>query len=106
MTRRHQPGEPLTESEVKTLELVAQGMTYREIGERLSVQPASVRNRLTNAIAKLGARNSTQAVVLAIVHGYLRVSRPRSPRRAVPDWTRIARPEDCRAPRRITQRQG
>ena len=106
MTRRHRPGEPLTVAEVQTLELIAEGRTYKQIGERLCISAATVRNRVTNVIAKLGARNATHAAVLAVAYGWLRVGRPHEQRRPVPNWTRIARPQDCRAPHRITQRQG
>lgn len=59
-------GKPaLTARERLAIQLLAEGCENREIAERLSLSPSSVRLCLTSAFAKLGARNRTDAVVKA-----------------------------------------
>jgi len=45
---------PLTEREVRILQLVARGHTNREIGAQLQVGGATIRDRLTRIYWKLG----------------------------------------------------
>ena len=63
-------GEPdelksLTAQERRILELVAEGMTNRQIGERLFLAEKTVKNYMSNVLAKLGLERRTQAAVLA-----------------------------------------
>jgi LuxR family maltose regulon positive regulatory protein len=57
--------EPLTEREMEVLRLLAAGLTYREIAERLVVSPETVKKHSGNIYGKLGAGNRTQAVARA-----------------------------------------
>jgi DNA-binding NarL/FixJ family response regulator len=57
--------EPLSEREQEILELLAQGLSNREIATRLSLAPGTVKNYVTNILQKLGARDRTQAALRA-----------------------------------------
>ncbi len=57
--------EPLTLREEGVLELLAAGLTNREIAERLGVSPETVKKHVGNLFAKLGVRNRTEAVAKA-----------------------------------------
>ena len=55
--------EPLTERELDVLRLLAQGMSNREIGNKLSLTEGTVKNYVTNVLQKIGARDRTQAAL-------------------------------------------
>jgi len=48
---------PLTLAERRAALLVADGLTYKEAAQRLSISPATVRNQLHSVYKKLGAVN-------------------------------------------------
>jgi two-component system, NarL family, response regulator DevR len=52
----------LTERERKVLELIGEGLSNREIGERLFLAEKTVKNYVTSVLAKLGMERRTQAV--------------------------------------------
>jgi two-component system, NarL family, response regulator DevR len=55
----------LTEQERKVLALVAEGLTNRQIGDRLSLAEKTVKNYVSSILSKLGLERRTQAAVLA-----------------------------------------
>jgi two-component system response regulator DevR len=55
----------LTEQERKILALIAEGMTNRQIGERLFLAEKTVKNYVSSILSKLGLERRTQAAVLA-----------------------------------------
>ncbi|RVX41844.1 LuxR family two component transcriptional regulator [Nonomuraea polychroma] len=55
----------LTEREREVLALVGQGLSNNEIGTALSLSPATARTHVSHAMAKLGARDRAQLVVIA-----------------------------------------
>jgi two-component system response regulator DevR len=55
----------LTGQEHKILALVAEGMTNRQIGERMSLAEKTVKNYVSSILSKLGLERRTQAAVLA-----------------------------------------
>jgi two-component system, NarL family, response regulator DevR len=55
----------LTEQERKILACIAEGMTNRQIGERLFLAEKTVKNYVSSLLAKLGLERRTQAAVLA-----------------------------------------
>ncbi len=55
----------LTSQERAILELVAQGLTNRQIGEQLFLAEKTVKNYMSNVLAKLGLERRTQAAVFA-----------------------------------------
>jgi DNA-binding CsgD family transcriptional regulator/putative methionine-R-sulfoxide reductase with GAF domain len=62
----------LTRREREILPLLAGGRTNREIGRDLGLNTGTVRNLVSRLQLKLGAKNRTHAVVLAIEHGLLK----------------------------------
>jgi len=54
--------EPLSERELEVLQLLAEGCTNREIGERLYISLSTVKGHISNINGKLLARNRTEAV--------------------------------------------
>jgi DNA-binding CsgD family transcriptional regulator len=63
-------GEPeelaaLTPQERRILELIAQGLTNRQIGEHLFLAEKTVKNYVSSLLAKLGLKRRTQAAILA-----------------------------------------
>lgn len=68
---RPEPGNPyaaLTEQERRVLELIGEGLTNRQIGERLFLAEKTVKNYVSSILAKLGLQRRTQAAVLAVEH--------------------------------------
>jgi two-component system, NarL family, response regulator DevR len=61
----HQELAGLTDQERKILALVAEGMTNRQIGERLYLAEKTVKNYVSSILSKLGLERRTQAAVLA-----------------------------------------
>jgi two-component system, NarL family, response regulator DevR len=59
------PLADLTEREREILELIGHGMTNRQIGEQLHLAEKTVKNYVSNLLAKLGMERRTQAAVLA-----------------------------------------
>ena len=59
------PTARLSEQERTVLELIGQGLTNREIGERMFLAEKTVKNYVSHLLAKLGLQRRTQAAVLA-----------------------------------------
>lgn len=59
----------LSEREKEVLTETARGLSEREIADRLTISPHTVRNHLANAREKLEARNKVHAVTLAAQQG-------------------------------------
>src|SRR6478672_9371289 len=55
----------LTEREREILTLIAEGLTNRQIGQRLYLAEKTVKNYVSSLLAKLGLERRTQAAVLA-----------------------------------------
>ena len=55
----------VTPRELEILQLIAEGLTNREIGERLFVSENTVKTHSANLFSKLNARRRTQAVSIA-----------------------------------------
>ncbi|HEY2790994.1 MAG TPA: response regulator transcription factor [Micromonosporaceae bacterium] len=62
---------PLTPREADVLRAAATGITTEQIGIDLSLSGTTVRNYLSNAIAKIGARNRIDAIRIARDAGWL-----------------------------------
>jgi two-component system, NarL family, response regulator DevR len=61
----HEELAELTEQERKILALIAEGMTNRQIGERMHLAEKTVKNYVSSILSKLGLERRTQAAVLA-----------------------------------------
>jgi DNA-binding NarL/FixJ family response regulator len=59
----------LTEREIEVLKEVATGKRNREIGETLFISEKTVKNHISNILAKLNANDRTEAAMLAARHG-------------------------------------
>jgi len=55
----------LTEQEMRLLEYIAEGLTNRQIGERMYLAEKTVKNYVSNVLGKLGVERRTQAAVIA-----------------------------------------
>jgi len=55
----------LSEQERTVLELIGEGLTNREIGERIFLAEKTVKNYVSHLLAKLGMQRRTQAAILA-----------------------------------------
>jgi DNA-binding CsgD family transcriptional regulator len=62
----------MTRREVEILELIAQGLSNREIAEKLCVSENTVKTHCSRVFDKLGAKRRTQAVQLGKELGLLR----------------------------------
>ncbi|WKX69860.1 response regulator transcription factor [Streptomyces sp. XD-27] len=67
------PGEPavpqLTERETEVLRLVAKGLSYKQIAERLVISHRTVQNHVQNTLGKLQLHNRVELVRYAIERG-------------------------------------
>lgn len=70
---RRATASTLTEREEEVLGLVAQGLSNRQIGERLFISTKTVSVHVSNLLAKLGASGRAEAVSLAHQRGLLEV---------------------------------
>ena len=59
------PLEALTEQERRILELIGEGLTNRQIGERMFLAEKTVKNYVSAVLSKLGLQRRTQVAVLA-----------------------------------------
>jgi len=62
---------PLSERELEVLRLLAGGRSNREIASELFLAEGTVKNHVTNVLAKLNARDRTQAALRARALGLL-----------------------------------
>lgn len=67
--REHLPQPALTPRQVEVLRLAAQGLSNKEIGERLGTASGTVKIHIQNILDKLGAADRTHAVTIALRRG-------------------------------------
>ena len=63
--------EALTARETEVIRLMAGGYSNREIAGALHKSEGTIKNHVSNILAKLGVRDRTRAVLKAIEHGLL-----------------------------------
>ena len=63
--------EPLTPREVQVLELLAEGLPNKAIAARLQISDQTVKFHVSSISGKLGAKNRTDAVRLAVRRGLI-----------------------------------
>jgi DNA-binding NarL/FixJ family response regulator len=63
------PVDQLTERETEVLKMVAKGMSYKQIAERLVLSHRTVQNHVQNTLRKLQMNNRVQLTRWAIEHG-------------------------------------
>jgi DNA-binding NarL/FixJ family response regulator len=64
----------LTPREKEILRALADGLSDKEIADRLFIGDKTVRNHVTSLLGKLGADSRLQALVIAIRHGIVRIA--------------------------------
>jgi DNA-binding NarL/FixJ family response regulator len=67
----HAMHDSLTEGEITVLRFVAEGNSNKQIGNRLRLAEDTVKGRMKNILAKLGATDRTQAVMIALRRGFI-----------------------------------
>lgn len=67
--REHQPGDDLTARERQVLQLLADGLTNKEIAVSLALSEHTVSFHVKNILSKLHLRNRAQAVAYAVRTG-------------------------------------
>jgi NarL family two-component system response regulator LiaR len=74
-----QSPEQLTERETEVLQLLAQGMSNKEIGAALVITEKTVKTHVSSILAKLGVPSRTQAALHAIRTGLVSLDDPDGP---------------------------
>jgi DNA-binding NarL/FixJ family response regulator len=64
----------LTEREISLLQLVANGLSNKEIATELGLAESTVKNRLSILFQKLDVKDRTQAAIYAMTHGLVTTS--------------------------------
>lgn len=67
---------PLTDRELTILSLVADGNANKEIADLLYISERTVKNHMTNILAKLGAHDRAHAVRFGIVNSWISLEQP------------------------------
>jgi DNA-binding NarL/FixJ family response regulator len=70
------PGEPfypLSDREMEVLGYLTQGLSNKEIANRLKISHQTVKNHVTSILRKLGVEDRTQAAVFALRQGWVRL---------------------------------
>ena len=77
ITGRPQPNDsladPLSEREMEVLQLMAKGMSNKEIGRSLWIGETTVKTHVSHILQKLGQADRTQAVLAAVKAGIVRL---------------------------------
>src|SRR6187431_3188049 len=63
------PGEQLTDRETEVLKMVAKGMSYKQIAERLVLSHRTIQNHVQNTLRKLQMHNRVELTRYAIEQG-------------------------------------
>jgi DNA-binding NarL/FixJ family response regulator len=63
--------EGLTERELEIIRWVGQGLTNKEIGQRLYISDRTVQAHLSNIFSKMGVNSRTEAVMYAVRKGWI-----------------------------------
>jgi NarL family two-component system response regulator LiaR len=69
LRKKETVGQDLTARERQVLALLAAGLSNKEIAEKLTLSPGTVRLHVSNVLTKLGAPNRTSAAIIALKHG-------------------------------------
>jgi len=70
------PDVALTPREVEVLSLVARGLGNKEVGDTLGTAPGTVKAHVQSILSKLGAKDRTHAVTIALRRGIIHLHSP------------------------------
>ena len=73
VTKPKPPGHDLTERELEVLALIIKGLNNTEIGEQLFISTSTVKNHVSNILAKLDAVTRSEAAALAVQYELVKV---------------------------------
>jgi len=65
---------PLTPREIEILEYIAQGYLNKQIAAELGISEQTIKNHVTSILRKLNANARTEAVVVAITQGLIKIT--------------------------------
>ena len=65
---------PLSAREAEILDAIAQGLTNKTVGERLSISEATVKSHVTSILRKLAVNGRTQAVLYALKKNWISIT--------------------------------
>lgn len=71
-TREVKVAEELSDREKEVLALISEGLTDKQIADRLIIAESTAKNHVANILSKLGAANRTQAVAIGFEGGILK----------------------------------
>lgn len=77
LTSRAEAGpfiSPLTPREIEILEYIAQGYLNKQIAAELGISEQTIKNHVTSILRKLNANARTEAVVVAIKQGLIKIA--------------------------------
>src|SRR5262245_42300612 len=69
----HVSDDPLTETEIRVLQLIAQGKANKEIARALSTSEATVKWQVRTILSKLGVQDRTQAAMIGLRRGIIKL---------------------------------
>ena len=69
----HVSDDPLTETEIRVLQLIAQGKANKEIARALSSSEATVKWQVRTILSKLGVQDRTHAAMIGLKRGIIRL---------------------------------
>jgi len=67
----HMTDERLTPAEILVLKLIATGSSNKQIADQLSVTEETIKGRVKNILAKLGANDRTHAAMIGVKRGII-----------------------------------
>jgi DNA-binding NarL/FixJ family response regulator len=70
------PEVALTPREIEVLSLVARGLGNKEVGDMLGTAPGTVKAHVQSILSKLGAKDRTNAVAIALRRGIIHLHSP------------------------------
>ncbi|MEL6526929.1 MAG: response regulator transcription factor, partial [Chloroflexota bacterium] len=73
MTQQNIPGSELTEREHEILLELAQGLTNKEIAEKLVIGTETVKTHVGNILSKLHLKHRQQAMIYALKKGLIHI---------------------------------
>lgn len=67
----HATDDALTPTEIRVLQLIAEGNSNKEIASQLSVTEETIKGQVRNILAKLGANDRTHAAMIGVKRGII-----------------------------------